>query len=94
MERKGHSLAEAVVSSLATTVHELNDYHVVVSINDDVRPHVDELPFHTIFLHWEVEGCPEDLSGEGAEERLEAIYRELAGHVEDLMVAVRGEDAD
>ncbi len=93
MERKGHTLERAVASSMATTVHELNDYHVVVSINGDVRDHIDTVPFATIFLRWDVGACPEDMTS-CSDEQLDGIYRELAGHVEDLMVALRGEDAD
>lgn len=94
MERKGHTLEQAVASSMATTVHEFNDYHVVVSINGDVRPHLSELPFGTIFLRWTVGECPQDLSGPDAEQKLDDIYGALAGHIEDLMVTLRGEDAE
>ncbi|MGD8327923.1 MAG: PhoU domain-containing protein [Acidobacteriota bacterium] len=94
MERRGHTLELAVASSMATTVHELNDYHVVVSLNGEVREHIDELPFATIFLRWNVGDCPADMSDSDAEEKLDDIYRELAGRVEDLMETLRGEDAD
>jgi phosphate transport system protein len=94
MERKGHSLEEAVVSSLATTVHELNDYHVIVGLNGDVRQNIDEVPFATIFLTWTIDECPQDMASPEAEARLDTIYRQLAGHIEDLMVTLRGEDAD
>jgi len=94
MERKGHTLERSVASSMATTVHELNDYHVVVSINGDVREHIEELPFATIFLRWDIGECPEEMGDEAGEKRLDEIYRELAGRIEDLMETLRGEDAD
>jgi phosphate transport system protein len=94
MERKGHTLERAVASSMATTVHELNDYHVVVSLNGEVRERLEELPFSTIFLRWDVGACPEDMKAPDAEEQLDDIYRALAGHIEDLMVELRGEDAE
>ena len=94
MERKGHTLERAVVSSLATTVHELNDYYVIVSINGDVRPRLSAVPFHTIFLNWEISPCPESLDGEQAEQQFEAVYTDLAARIEDLMLTLRGEDAD
>lgn len=94
MERKGHALPGAVASSMATTVHELNDYHVIVSLNGDVSEHISERPFATIFLRWNVGECPPDLDAPGAEKRLDDTYRELAGRIEDLMVELRGEDAD
>ncbi len=94
MERKGHSLDGAVASSLATTVHELNDYHVIVGINGDVRQHIDDVPFSTIFLTWDVAECPADMAASEAEARLDDIYRQIAAHLEDLMVSLRGEDAD
>ena len=94
MERKGHSLEGTVASSLATTVHELNDYHVIVGINGDVQPHVPAIPFHTIFLRWDVGDCPDDPGNPEAEQQLEAIYKQLASRIEDLMLELRGEDAD
>jgi len=94
MERKGHALESAVASSLATTRHQLKDYHVVVSINGDVRRHIDTLPFATIFLSWDVGDCPVDLDAADAEQRFAGVYRELAGRIEDLMVTLRGEDAE
>ncbi len=92
MERKGHSLENAVASSMATTLHELNDYHVVVSVNGDVRDHIDKVPFSTIFQRWRVGECPADMAAPEAEAQLDAIYRALAGKLEDLMVTLRGED--
>lgn len=94
MERQGHALPGAVASSLATTRHQLKDYHVVVSINGDVREHLDTLPFATVFLGWEVGDCPTDLDAPGAEQQLADVYRELAARIEDLMVELRGEDAE
>lgn len=94
MERKGHTLERAVASSMATTVHEINDYHVVVSINGDVRTRLTELPYSTVFLSWEVGECPENIGAADAGQKLDDIYRELAAHIEDLMTTLRGEDAE
>ena len=94
LERKGHAVSKAIPSSLATTVHELNDYHVVVSINGDIRQHIPEVPFATIFLRWDVPACPEAIKDDAADQQLDDIYRLLAGLIEDLMVTLRGEDAD
>ena len=94
MERKGHTLERSVASSMSTTVHEINDYHVVVSLNGDVRERLSELPYSTVFLRWKIDPCPEDLKAPDAEDKLDEIYRQLAGHIEDLMTTLRGEDAE
>lgn len=94
MERKGHSLTAAVASSLATTtVHELNDYHVIVGLGGDAREHIDQTPFHTIVLRWDVGQCPEEFDA-AADAQLDEIYKNLAGRIEDLMIALRGDSAD
>ncbi len=94
MERKGHSLELALASSLVATSHELNDYHVIVSLEGDVRDHIPEARGHTIFLKWEIGANLGDAEAEGAEDRLEELYRQLAGEIEDLVIALRGDDAD
>ena len=94
MERKGLSLELALASNLPLGSHELNDYHVVVSLWDDVRERVPQTAWGTVFLQWDVGRCPMSLSGDEAEAQLDDLHRRLAGEIEDLMVTLRGEDAD
>ena len=94
MERKGHSLDRTVGSSLVSTAHELDDYHVIVSLDGDVRDHIEPTPFHTIFLDWSVASSPVGLDNGDADRALDVIYKQVAAEIEDLMIALRGEGAD
>jgi len=94
MERKGISLELALASNLPATAHELNDYHVVVSLWDDVRDQVPAAGGGTVFLKWDVGPCPTAFGDDEVEAQLDELYRRLAAEIEDLMVTLRGEDAD
>jgi hypothetical protein len=72
---------------------ELAEKHVIVSLQGPVRDFVPRLPFHTTGLEWDVGRVPD---GEGqtlGTEELEAIYRQIATQVTDLMELLRGKDA-
>ena len=79
---------------MVSTAHELNDYHVIVSLDGDIRDHIPAAPFHTILLSWNITFYPQDLEGDNTENELEELYKQLAAEIEDLMAALRGEDAD
>lgn len=94
MERKGHVLDSAVASSLLSTAYEIDDYHVIVSFGGSVLDHISAAPFHTIFLSWDIAPGPADLESNNAEKELGDIYNELAREIENLMIALRGENVD
>ncbi len=94
MEQKGLSLELSLASSLPAAAYELNDYHVIVSLWDDVRDHVPVAAGGTVFLKWDVGPCPMAFDGDDVEAQLDDLHRRLAGDIEDLMVRLRGEDAD
>ena len=72
---------------------ELADYHVVVSLQGAVSAYVSAIPFHTTALEWDVGEAPAGVEGEEASQRYEALYREIALQVRDLMTTLRGEEA-
>ena len=78
---------------LELTHHQLFEKHVIVSLQGPVKNYVPELPFHTTALEWDVGSAP--TAGDDAEntKRLEAMYRQIALQVRDLMETLRGEDA-
>jgi phosphate transport system protein len=89
----GFDLSAARPRPLELSPHQLFEQHVIVSLQGPVRNYVPKLPFHTTALEWDVGSAP--AGGDDAEitERLEAIYREIALQVRDLMETLRGEDA-
>lgn len=93
MDRKGIDQREVRPEALPTTHDELDDYHVIVNMGRDLRSHLADLPFKTILLDWDL--IPQDAAPgvTPTEVELEAVYKEVAFHVRELMVKLRGADA-
>jgi phosphate transport system protein len=93
MDRQGMDLTGHTPRQLDTTPGELARYHVIVSLEGDARPHIDQLPYRTVLLNWDVGPGPEGLDQERAEVALETLYKEIAVRVRDLMETLRGYEA-
>jgi protein-tyrosine-phosphatase len=94
LEQHGLALDDTGANKLDLAPQELNDLHVIVSLQDPINSHIPELPFHTVGLEWDLGSCPEGLPEEEAQQRLEALYREIAAQVQELMETLRGEGAN
>ena len=68
---------------------ELARYHVVVSLQGPVDNYLQDIPFHTATLEWDVAQSPDDASLD-----YEAVYRALSVEVRMLMERLRGPEAD
>ena len=79
----GIDLAKAWPASLATVRDQLDEYHLIIGLDRQVRQQVGKLPFHTIMLVWDIDGS----SGP------EGVYRQLTPRVRELMEHLRGEQA-
>jgi phosphate uptake regulator len=89
----GLDLSAVAPRALDLTPRELADRHVIVSLDGPVSNYVNEIPFHTVALEWDL---PEIVPGSPREEALrdlENAYREIAVQVRDLMQLLRGEEA-
>lgn len=69
--------------ALSNNLAELSDFHVIVSLVEDGRSHVPELPFRTTFLQWQLTNPTSD---DGC--------RDLRHKIRELMEILRGEGAD
>jgi phosphate transport system protein len=67
---------------------ELAEQHVIVSLQGDISSYIDEVPFHTTALEWDVGSAVE---AAGTQE-IEALYRSLALQIKDLMDLMCGEE--
>jgi phosphate transport system protein len=79
-------------AALDMTPLELTTQHVIVSLQGPVNGYLEQVPFHTTPLEWDVVPIQ---PGTGPVDTaiLEELYRELAVHVRDLMETLRGEGA-
>jgi len=81
--------------SLLEPIHEeLASYHVIVSLGGDPRPHLPEMPFHTVLLEWDAGLDGHGMDEERAKSLMEDAYKKIAHEVRDLMETLRGEEAD
>lgn len=72
---------------------EPRHFHVVIGLDEKALDMVGEIPYKTVFLDWDLGPCPFGEGDPNAQERLEAIYREIATRLRDLMEILRGPDA-
>ncbi len=67
---------------------ELTGQHVVVSLQGDVSSYIEDIPFHTSALEWDLGPSPESMGTQD----MEALYRNLALQIKDLMDLMCGEE--
>ena len=95
LQESGVDLARHQPRAINLSLRDLADFHVIVSLQGPVRSYVDNIPFHTAALEWDVGGLvAAELPGEQQRERYEALTREIAVQVSNLMTTLRGEEAD
>jgi len=92
-ESKSLDLKGAAPKKLESIWDELEDYHVIVGLEGDVRPHLKDVPFHSVMLTWDVGTAPGEVDQQRAEAMLEESQRALAVKISDLMQTLRGEGA-
>lgn len=71
-------------SSVSWPPERWKDFDVVVAINSDVNHYLDEVPFHTVALRWDID------TGSGSPESWDAAFRTLADRLNDLVTTLRG----
>ncbi len=80
------SARPTALSSL--TYPELAKQHVIVSLQGDVASYIPEVPFHTSALEWDVGSVFDSANTQD----MEALYRNLALQIRDLVDLVCGEE--
>ncbi len=94
MDERGYDLRNRKPKRLEPLDDEHRHYHVIVSLDGTARPHLDEVPFRTAMLEWDVGPIPSDLQVNGAKAQMEEVYRRIVHEVRNLMDLLRGPDAD
>lgn len=93
LERKGFDIDELSPTDLATLQDRLDATHVIVSLGGDAHSHLNELPFRTVLLEWDLGAGPNDLDQARAEAALDTAFELLKAELGDLMEILRGEEA-
>ncbi len=93
MQQHGFDLSGAHPKPLDMTAGELSELHVIVSLEGPVKNYIAEIPFHTVAMEWDVGALPTGLDAAQTHQRQEALYREIAVRIQDLMQTLRGAEA-
>ena len=89
MSRQGIDLGATKPKQVDASRHSLAEYHVIVGLNQPVRPAIGAIPFRTSALHWDDLRVPQD--DDAAE--WEELYRTLAVRIQELMTLLRGAES-
>lgn len=74
--------------ALDLTPQELTAHTIIVSLQGPVRAYLEQIPFHTVALSWDI------ASAASTEWQLRALTRTIAVQVDNLISTLRGEEAD
>jgi phosphate transport system protein len=84
----GVDLGSHQPQAIPTHHQELATFQIIVSLQGPVKSYVEQIPFHTVALEWEVTrpgSVPPDLR---------VLSREIALQVSNLMTVLRGQEAN
>lgn len=91
LSERGGSMEGAEPRSLSElSTLDISEQHVVVSLQGDIHSYLPKIPFHTNALEWDVG----DVSGAMGPQEMEALYRNLALHIKDLMGLMCGAEVE
>lgn len=93
LQERGIEFGNRTPKTLDLSRQQLSDCHVIVSLQGSAKSYLEAVPFHTTLLDWDVGALPGDLPNDQARQRYEALYREIAVQVSNLMTTLRGEEA-
>ena len=83
-DSKGLDLRDTEPRSMDQVLEQIADYDLIIDLVGGVREHLTRIPFHTTILSWSIEDRSDP----------EAVYKQIAPRVSDLMELLRGEDDD
>ena len=92
MDSHGLDASKAKPKAYEMTPAELNRFHVIVSLKAPVSSYIEKIPFQTTALNWNLTSVPEDCTC--SEQDYANIHREFSVLIKDLMMLLRGEDAE
>ncbi len=90
----GLDLSETEPSPFKTSREALERYHVVVCLTQEAARQIPEVPYTTVLLEWELPRLSDPNVGSTVEARLREIKHRLSAEIRNLMVTLRGEEAE
>jgi len=94
MDRQGVDLREAKPKLLRPTTEQDRHYHIIIGLEGSPRDHLDQVPFRTVLLEWDLGECARMLEGQPDETTLQDCYHKLGNEICRLMETLEGSDPD
>ena len=91
--QRGVDLSGESPRALTPVAGELEEYHVVISLEGAVTDYLETIPFHTAALEWDLGRAPEPGAAD-ATERWDRIYRDLSVRLRDLVELMHGDEVE
>ena len=88
MQNRSFDLTALKPAKLDKRRESLSEFHVIVGLNQPVKPAVGDIPFRTSALNWDDIVVPQDDDSEA----WETLYKTLAYQIRELIVLLRGEE--
>ncbi len=92
-DQLGLDLSELSPRQLPDKPGFLDRHHVIVLLSQQCRKHLGVIPFHTVCVEWSLPPVG-DGDGKPAAQALTDIAQQLSAEIRELLVTLRGEDAD
>lgn len=89
MQGRSFNLTDITPRELETKRESLSEFHVIVGLNQKVMKAVGKIPFRTSALNWKKLEIPDNDDTDA----WEALYRNLALQIRELMMLLRGDEA-
>lgn len=93
MDAKGLDGDSLAPKKLDPTVDQLAKYHVVVALGKGTASRIEEPPFHTVLLEWDIDSVPGDLDAERSTAHFDRTLEQIKHSIRELMETLRGEEA-
>lgn len=93
LEKHGNATDDLKPQAIDWVPEAWSDYDVVVSLQGSIEKYLDEIPFRTVVLEWDIAAPPKKSANESElDESFETIYKELAPKITHLMETLQGEE--
>ncbi len=94
MEQHGYGMDGSKSRQLDLTEDELGRFHVIVGLEPGAESHLAGKPFHTVYLEWDIAGDLAAAENASAESGLALLHRIVTHRVHELVMVLRGREAD
>ncbi|MGB5390142.1 MAG: phosphate signaling complex protein PhoU [Thermoanaerobaculia bacterium] len=93
MDARGLDGDTLTPKKLDQSLEQLADYHVIVALGKETLEKIEETPFHTVVLKWDIQPIPSDLDAERSTALMEEDFQSLQHAIRELMETLRGKGA-